>query len=95
MIARKYFLCIDDDEDDCSLLNEALQKFDTNVKLHFAKSGDDAVLILRDNLRNHNLPELITLDINMPGLNGWDTLIEIQTILGDKFVPIVFLTTTP
>jgi diguanylate cyclase (GGDEF)-like protein len=36
-------------------------------------------------------PDLILLDINMPGINGYETARRIRTALPDEWVPIIFL----
>src|SRR6478672_4505540 len=90
-----YILCIDDDEDDCILLNEALIKSDPSLDLKFIMSGDEAVNFLTDAMEKQKLPKLITLDINMPGMNGNETLTHIKKLIGKNPIPIVFLTTYP
>lgn len=95
MSVPKYVLIVDDDPDDRSLLDEALRRYDSTVLLKFAKSGNDAILIVVDAIKNNKLPALITLDINMPGMNGWATLKELQLLLEDIYIPILFLTTSP
>ncbi|MFT5298689.1 MAG: CheY-like chemotaxis protein, partial [Colwellia sp.] len=37
-------------------------------------------------------PNLITLDINMPGLNGWDTLTIIKSDTELSDIPVVVIT---
>ena len=91
----KYILCIDDDEDDCSLLGDALHKNDPDYRLQFVKSGELAIILLREALEKKDLPDLIVLDINMPIMDGRATLLEIKRLLGNNYVPLLFLTTTP
>lgn len=92
---NKYILGIDDDEDDSSLLAEALRKADPVFGLRFIKSGDKAITFLSEALQSNHLPVLIVLDVNMPGMDGRETLIEIKKMLGDIYIPVLFLTTTP
>ena len=90
-----YILCIDDDEDDCLLLGEAIGKEDPSLEIKFLMSGDEAIKFLRMAEKDDDLPALITLDINMPGMDGSETLKQIQKLLGTNRIPIVFLTTHP
>lgn len=90
-----YILCIDDDEDDCLLLGEAIRQENAHFEVKFLMSGDEAVKFLKNAKHTNNLPGLITLDINMPGMDGTETLKEIQKIIDTKQVPVVFLTTHP
>jgi CheY-like chemotaxis protein len=94
MEKRDYLLCIDDDADDCQLLHEAFLKWRPDIKLRFESSGEDALRFLNRQDIQHHPPALIILDMNMPGMNGLETLVEIRKVL-KKFTPIIFLTTTP
>ncbi len=95
MAGHKYILCIDDDADDCLLLGDAIRKENSSFKVEFIMSGDEAISFLRKALEKDDLPGLITLDINMPGMDGTETLTEIQNLIGPNRIPIVFLTTSP
>ena len=95
MTDHKYILCIDDDEDDCLLLGEAIANEEPAFRVEFAMSGDRAITFLKKALENNSLPALITLDINMPGMDGSETLARIQELIGTKSIPILFLTTYP
>ena len=95
MAKGKYILCIDDDEDDSSLLGEAIRKEDPSLTLLFKKSGDEAVEFLVNAIKDNDLPELIILDNNMPGMDGQETLVQIQKLLGPTFIPLLFLSTNP
>ena len=95
MTDDKYILCIDDDEDDCLLLGEAIANEQPDFEVKFLMSGDEAIRFLKKALEDKNLPALITLDINMPGMDGTETLTEIKKVLGPIRIPILFLTTYP
>lgn len=41
---------------------------------------------------NHNLPDLILLDIMMPGMNGWEVQRRLKENILWRNIPIVFLT---
>lgn len=66
---------IDDDMIN-NVLNERLfRKFRPNIKVRSFTQAEDVLYELKDN--PHHRPDLILLDINMPGMNGWDFLDEI------------------
>lgn len=45
--------------------------------------------------KNHEKIDLILLDINMPGMSGFDFLEEVREMLGDEFTkPIIIMLTT-
>lgn len=52
-----------------------------------ASSGQKAIDAVRS-----QPPDLVVLDVNMPGLNGIDTCKVVKTITKDRFVPVVLLT---
>ena len=69
----KRVLVVDDEEDMLWMLQRNLNKGMPDVEILAAKSGEEALAILSDNTVN-----LVITDINMPGMNGLDLLIEIN-----------------
>jgi len=82
----------DDDSDDRSLFSEAITEADPSVIYWGAENGQAALNYLTDqkNLR----PAIIFLDINMPVLNGWETLAEIKANKKLLDIPVVMYSTT-
>ena len=69
----KRVLVVDDEEDMLWMLQRNLNKGMRNVEILAAKSGEEALATLSD------IPmDLVITDINMPGMNGLDLLIEIN-----------------
>ncbi|SDE46040.1 Response regulator receiver domain-containing protein [Pricia antarctica] len=66
----------DDDADDRMFFGEALQELALQVKLSLFKNGQELMDFL--NLPKITLPNLIVLDLNMPGKNGMECLREIR-----------------
>jgi len=71
--SMKRVLVVDDEEDMLWMLQRNLNKGMDNVEILAAKSGEEALAILSD-----KSAELVITDINMPGMNGLDLLIEIN-----------------
>lgn len=69
----KRVLVVDDEEDMLWMLQRNLNKGMENVEILAAKSGEEALAVLSDNPTN-----LVITDINMPGMNGLDLLVEIN-----------------
>ncbi len=69
----KRVLVVDDEEDMLWMLQRNLNKGMQDVEILAAKSGEEALAILSDLPAN-----LVITDINMPGMNGLDLLIEIN-----------------
>lgn len=85
-------LVIDDDLDDVSLFQEALNKVDPLVNFHSAKSGLKALEFLLG--KSTIIPDLIFLDINMPEMNGWRCLTELKSTPRLMEIPVIILSTT-
>ncbi len=66
-------LIAEDDEDDREFIKLAFEKVSAKHRLHIADNGQEAInyLLL---LPKNDLPCLIVLDLNMPVLNGLQTL---------------------
>ena len=94
METSRYFLCIDDDEDDCALFAEAIKSTHPEVTVRHIDCGDKAVSFLATAVLEGKLPELIVLDLNMPRMNGHETFQKIREIV-PVYIPVLFLTTTP
>ena len=69
----KRVLVVDDEEDMLWMLQRNLNKGMQDVEILAAKSAEEALAILSDTAVN-----LVITDINMPGMNGLDLLIEIN-----------------
>jgi predicted regulator of Ras-like GTPase activity (Roadblock/LC7/MglB family)/CheY-like chemotaxis protein len=69
----KRVLVVDDEEDMLWMLQRNLNKGMKDVEILAAKSAEEALAILSDKPAN-----LVITDINMPGMNGLDLLIEIN-----------------
>jgi predicted regulator of Ras-like GTPase activity (Roadblock/LC7/MglB family)/CheY-like chemotaxis protein len=69
----KRVLVVDDEEDMLWMLQRNLNKGMPDVEILAAKSAEEALAILSDKPAN-----LVITDINMPGMNGLDLLIEIN-----------------
>ena len=70
-------MLVDDDPDDNFIHERAIKKTDLANIVVTKTTGMDALEYLKSNKDNKNShPELIFLDINMPGMNGWEFLQE-------------------
>ncbi|MES1217357.1 MAG: response regulator [Bacteroidota bacterium] len=75
--ASKFILIGEDDIDDQDLLKEVFASVDDSFRLLFANTGEQTLSALKK-LHEGQLPCLILLDYNMPGLNGADILKELN-----------------
>ena len=81
---RKAVFLVDDDLTNLTVGIEALEEYYDVITL---SSGG---LLLRT--LEKNIPDLILLDVDMPGMNGYDTIRAIKSNPRTAGVPVVFLT---
>ncbi len=81
----------DDDTDDIELFSEILQQIEGDHQVYPFPHGRALLEELR---RSESLPCLIVLDLNMPILNGWETLESLKKDPRWKQVPVVVLSTS-
>lgn len=82
-------LCIDDDQDDLDLLCEAVKVVKPAYKFVSARNGAKGLEFLES-----IVPDYIFLDINMPGMSGWELIRLIRSKRKFDAVPVFMLSTT-
>ena len=90
----KFILLGEDDTDDQEMLKEVFISIDKSFILFFVNNGGE-ILSALEKLRDDQMPCLIVLDYNMPGLNGADILRELKTNERYKHIPRVVWSTSP
>ncbi len=83
----------DDDPEDQEMLLQAFQKLTDSHHLTLAASGKELLDLLSD-IPDSELPCLIVLDYNMPGLNGKQVLKYLHASLRYRDIPKVIYTTS-
>jgi len=82
---KKKILVVDDDRINAKI-----------VKLHLTKEGFDVATVFDGDEGLAALatekPDLIVLDVNMPKMNGYTFMLEIQNLVDFKNIPVVVLT---
>ncbi|HAJ95769.1 MAG TPA: diguanylate cyclase response regulator [Actinobacteria bacterium] len=77
-------LIVDDIGKNLQILGTILSK--ENYRISVANNGEKAIMIA-----NNILPDLIMLDIMMPGINGYETCARLKENPKTKDIPIIFL----
>lgn len=75
-------------DDDIALLKMGEELLGDSYNISLAKSGEQALRLLRSGF----IPNLILLDINMPGMDGYQTLAGLRQFEAAADVPVIFLT---
>lgn len=77
-------LLVDDEPVNLRVLRQLLN---SDYELIFAKNGEEAI-----RLANENKPDLILLDIMMPGMTGFDVCRALKEAEDTRHIPVVFIT---
>ena len=89
-------LLVEDSRADIRLTQEAMREVDLRGNLHVVRNGHDALEFLRHRGIYHNAPrpDLILLDLNLPGIGGRDVLAQIKSDRRLRRIPVVVLTSS-
>ena len=87
MNALKLVLYVEDDPDIQMVAQMALEVVG-GLALHTCSSGQEAMQAAASGVR----PDLILLDVMMPGLDGPATLAELRKIAATSGTPVIFMT---
>jgi two-component system response regulator len=82
-MSAKKILVVDDDEEDRFIIQDGFTEVGAEDIVHFEENGEKALQYLEDSYNQKDLPSLIILDLNMPRLNGTQTLRAIKS--DDRF----------
>lgn len=84
----------DDDPDDLMLMRQVLQEMDSNYEIVEVNNGREALDYLQEASATNKLPCLLILDMNMPIMDGKETLAQIKADEKLKDLSIVVFTTS-
>ena len=90
-------LLVEDDLADQKLIRKSLEDQRVGNELHTVDSGEEAMDFLHcrgDYSNGTPRPDLILLDLNMPGMGGKEFLKRIKDDGGLRQIPVVILTTS-
>lgn len=94
MAKQPIILYIDDDIDDVEILTSAISTIDENFQIINAVNGEEGLKKLNELIAAQQIPCLIVLDINMPKMNGKETVLALNNDPSVKNIPIVILSTS-
>jgi CheY-like chemotaxis protein len=91
---QRTVLCVDDDADDREVVCYTIAEIDPSLKVEHAADGVEAIEYLAKAKQENALPCLVILDINMPKMDGKQTLAEIKKDSKLSGLPVVIFSTS-
>jgi two-component system response regulator len=85
---------MDDDPDDIEMLQEAILSINPSYRLFEASDGKEGLKLLHEMKQSASLPCLIVLDINMLGLDGRETFLQLKKDKVLSTIPVVIFSTS-
>ncbi|WP_375493838.1 response regulator [uncultured Nostoc sp.] len=89
-------LLVEDSPSDANLTIKSFSNAQIDNNLHWVEDGESAMNYLREQEEFTNVPrpDLILLDLNLPGMDGREVLTEIKSDPNLKSIPVVIITTS-
>lgn len=87
-------LLVEDNPGDAELTADALADSSWPVQLQVARDGVEAVAMLEDGATREQLPDLVLMDLNLPGLSGFDVLSKLKSTPAMRRIPVVVLSSS-
>jgi len=86
-------LLVEDNPADARLVMEAFGEHSSTVELEHAGDGETALRMLRSTPGSQR-PDLVLLDLNLPGMDGREVLEQVKSDPDLRRIPVVVLTTS-
>ncbi len=91
-----HILLVEDNEADAILAKRAFNQSKVKNKIHVAANAEAALELAKKTTTNTSVPaiDLILLDINLPGRNGFDILKDLKTATNTRDIPVIMLSSS-
>ena len=93
MSQTRIVLYADDDLDDKEWVNDACRNANSSLEMKFVENGKEVLKYL-ENINGNEIPSLIVLDLNMPELDGRQTLKALKKHPEFHTIPVAVVTTS-
>jgi len=89
-------LLVEDNPGDAELVLDFLEQSKVKNTINWVKNGDEAMGLLHNlgEYAGKPIPDLILLDLNLPGKDGREVLAEVKADKKLKHIPVVVLTSS-
>jgi two-component system, response regulator len=94
-----HILLVEDNQMDVELTLDAFREARLSNTIHVTRNGQEALDYLFGRGKyaepeRHPLPDLVLLDLKMPGVDGFEVLRQIKSTTGLKRLPVIILTSS-
>jgi CheY-like chemotaxis protein len=86
-------LLADDDREDRFIMADAFNEVGLSRAIHFVENGEKVLSYLEE-IESDQLPSLIILDLNMPRMNGTQTLRSLKDNMRYNDIPVIIFSTS-
>lgn len=83
---------VDDDPDDRFFIRQAIEQVQADVEVIEANGGLELLSLIHQT--ETFLASLILMDMNMPRMDGLETIAALRAVSGIPFIPIVMISTS-
>jgi CheY-like chemotaxis protein len=87
-------LLADDDPEDRMIMADTFKEMNLSHVIHFVENGESIITYLDSIYTTYTLPSLIVLDLNMPRMNGTQTLKHLKNNDRYKSIPVIIFSTS-
>jgi len=94
-----HILIVEDNQMDVELMMDAFDEAHLGNTMHISPDGKDALDYMFGNGEfadrlSHPLPDIILLDLKLPGIDGFKVLRQVKSEQGLKRIPVIILTSS-
>lgn len=94
-MSKKYeILLVEDNPGDVRIIIEAFKENKIIANIHNVSDGVEALKFLKDNSKLSSKLDLILLDLNLPGMNGFEIIPIIKSENRLKQIPLIVFSST-
>lgn len=88
-----FVMIADDDQDDIEILTAALKETNSSLEVVVANNGKTVLEHLKKMQGSGSIPCVLVMDMNMPQMDGRETVVAIKSDTGLKDLPILLFST--